>query len=162
MREWIFDAGAYLAELRAVAQPDVVRLANFAGNANESEKADLYWEEVQAVTFTLAAGIAVATRLPRLRFLDGDGVPFAAVQAQVGVTAGNTSLFSFVRGVFPAGVANSSTIVVPLPELMLLPNWSIALDVPGGAVADTVSGVRVARQLFQPIRLVEQLSYQES
>lgn len=157
MRAAIIDTGAYLAELRAVGPPDVVTKPNFAGNANTSEKADLYWEDVVAVTFTLTAAAGGGTRLPRLQWIDGDGVPFAAVQAPVGRAGGGASIFSFVRGVYPSGILSSPTIVTPIPDLTLLPNWSVLIDIAAGAAGDTVSNVRVARQLWQPIRLLETL-----
>jgi hypothetical protein len=146
------DYGPYVGYLRAFGPPEVAALPDFAGNVSAVEKASGFWELVQAVTFLLTNGVAVANRFPRLSFFAGESVPFAQVQAPFALVASNSSRYTFALGAQVAGAANAPTIVTTLPQLVLLPGWTLKVDVVGGAAADAVSDVRVARQRYEVIR----------
>jgi hypothetical protein len=143
------DYGSAIKRLRAFGPPEVVALAGGNGTATPTEVAAGYLELVAAVTLSLAAAGGGAPRSPRLRWFAGESVPFAEVVAPFTVASGSTSQVTFAAGVYPAGANNAPTIVVPIPSLLLLPGYTLELDVLAGAAGDTLAGVRVSRQRFQ-------------
>lgn len=147
------DYGAYVGKLRAFGPPEVVPLADFAGNVSAAEDASLFWERVEAVSFTLAAAAGGANRFPRLRWFAGETVPFAAQVAAFGTAPTVTSVHTFAVDATVAGALSAATIVTPIPGLWLLPAWSLVLDIAAGAAGDAISDVRITRQRYQLVRL---------
>lgn len=149
------DAGPYVGFLRAFGPPEVVPLDDFAGNVSVAEVASGFWECVSAVTVKLVTDATVAGRVPRLRWFAGEPTPFAQAQPSVGLAASHTGVFTFAVDVQESGVANGATIIAPIPKLLILPAWSVVVDVPGGVAGDAVSAVRVYRQRYRLIELEE-------
>lgn len=147
------DYGAYVGKLRAFGPPEVVPLADFAGNASVVEEASLFWERVEAVSFTLACAAGGAARFPRLRWFAGEAVPFATQVAAFGTAATVTSAHTFAVDATVAGALSAASIVTPIPGLILLPNYTLVVDVQAGAAGDAITGVRVTRQRYQLVRL---------
>ena len=148
-----FDFGPYVAELRGFGPPEVEPLADILGNGTATEKASLFWEDVEAVTFTLATSATVANRRPRLEWFAGESKPFAATVAPFTIAATQTVIVSFVRDVQEAGANNGPVIIGVLPRLMLLPGWSLALTVDNGVAGDHVTGIRVYRRRLEVVEI---------
>jgi hypothetical protein len=149
------DTGATISVLRAFGPPDVVDLDPFAGNASVDLDAVGFWYDVRAVSLELATAAAVADRFARLTWRALEGVPFAQALAPFALQASKTGQVTFAVNVNPAGALNGPTIIAPMPELTLLPGWSLTVDVLAGAAGDEVSNVRVFLQRYQLIELVE-------
>lgn len=143
------DYGSAIKRLRAFGPPEVVELDGGTGAATPTESANGYLELVTAVSVSLAAAGGGGVRTPRLRWFAGEAVPFAEVVAPFTVASGSTSQVTFAAGVYPAGANNAPTILVPIPALLLMPGYTLELDVLAGAAGDTLAGVRVSRQRFQ-------------
>lgn len=93
-------------------------------------------------TYTLSA--AVANRFPSLSFRNGDGAVFAVFAASTAVVASAVATFTWALGCnIPAGAAGAAP-VVPLPDFILDPGWSIVIGAVGLDVADQISGVSLA------------------
>jgi hypothetical protein len=139
------DYGPYVGRLRGFGPPEVIPMPNHAGNAVTTEAASVFWERIEAVTFTLVTNGTAGNRRARVRWFAGESVPFAAVVSPATVPASTTSILSFVRDTQAAGAAADPTIVGILPELWLLPKWSVVVDLVGGLAGDAVSNVRICR-----------------
>ena len=142
------DTGGSIAVLRAFGPPDVVKVDPFAGDVAAAIGAEGKWTEVKAVSFELDCAAGGGVRTPRLAWFADDTAPFAQVLAPFTIAASNAAQVTFAADVQPAGQDNGPTIVAPLPELMLLPGWTLALDVVDGAAGDTVTNVRVYLQRY--------------
>lgn len=149
------DTGATISVLRAFGPPDVVDLEPFAGNASVDLDAVGFWYDVRAVSLELVTGVAVANRLARLTWRALEGAPFAQALAPFPLQALHTGQVTFAVDVNEAGALNGPTIIAPMPELTLLPGWSLTVDVVGGAAADAISNVRAYVQKYQLIELEE-------
>jgi hypothetical protein len=142
------DTGATISVLRAFGPPDVVPLDDLAGSESTVIGADGFWTVVRAVSLELAAAAAVADRLPRLTWSADGTVPFAQALSPFPLQAAHTGRVTFAVGVQQAGAANAASIIAPMPELCLLPGWTLTLDVVSGAAADALSGVRAYLQRY--------------
>lgn len=151
------DTGATVSVLRAFGPPDVVDLDPFAGNASAELGADGFWTVVKAVSLELVTAVAVADRLPRLTWHALEAAPFAQALAPFALQASKTGQVTFAAGVQQAGALNAATIIAPMPELVLLPGWTLTVDVVGGAAGDDVTGVRCYVQRFQLVVVDELL-----
>jgi hypothetical protein len=145
------DTGATISVLRAFGPPDVVELDPFAGNASAELHAEGFWTVITAVSLKLVTAVAVADRLPRLTWRALEQVPFAQALAPFALQASKTGQVTFAVDVQQAGALNAATIIAPMPELVLLPGWSLTVDVVNGAAGDAVSGVRCYRQRYKLI-----------
>lgn len=106
------------------------------------------WESVRAVAFTLATSAAVANRVPRLRYLDGDGVPFAGSSVSTAQAASTTVAYNFMVGIGQVvGVAGAQAAYF-LPDIFLGPGWSLELSIVTVDVADQLSNLRVYTETF--------------
>jgi hypothetical protein len=143
------DFGPYIGVLQRFGPPDVVPLDPFAGNAAAIEEARGFREIVQAVSVRLAADANPANRLARVRWFAGEAVPFAQAIAQAPVTTGLTVAVCFAVDGNAGGAVASGALVVPIPEILMLPGWQLAVDVVGGLAGDAVADVRVLRQRFR-------------
>lgn len=152
------DTGATVSILRAFGPPDVVPLDDLAGNADAALGADGHWTVVKAVSLELAAAAAVADRFPRLTWSTDGVTPFAQALAPFAVQATRSSRVTFAVGAQQAGALNAASIIAPMPELWLLPGWTLTLDVVGGAAADELTGVRAYLQRFELVELADQLA----
>lgn len=143
------DTGATVSVLRAFGPPDIVDLDPFAGNASADLGADGFWTLVHAVSLKIVTAVAVADRLPRLTWKALEATPYAQALAPFAVQASKTSQVTFAVDVQQAGAVSAPTIIAPMPGLVLLPGWTLTVDVVGGAAGDAVSGVRAYVQRFQ-------------
>ncbi len=148
-----FDLGDGSYALRAFGPPEVDELAGFAGNATNVANVSSFWEEILAVSLLLTADGTVVTRTPRLSYRAGEATPFAQVIAAFGRAAAAASRFTFAVDVTATGALSAASIVTPIPRLLLLPGWSVLLDVLAGVAGDAATEIRVTRQRWQPIRL---------
>jgi hypothetical protein len=151
------DTGATVSFLRAFGPPDVISVPDFAGNSSTIVGADGFWTLVRSVSLHLATTAAAADRLARLSWQAEDVHPFAQVVSPFAVQASHASEISFVADAQQAGAANAAAIVVGLPELVLLPGWTLTVDVVAGVAGDAVTGVRVYLQRYQLVELVDLL-----
>lgn len=151
------DTGATVSVLRAFGPPDIVDLDDFAGNASVELGADKLWTVVRAVSLQLADDGTVVDRLPRLTWRAAELVPFAQALAPFALQAGDTGQVTFACDVQQAGATGAATIIAPMPELVLLPGWTLTVDVVGGAAADAVSGVRCYLQRYQLVEVEDRL-----
>lgn len=151
------DTGATISVLRAFGPPDVVPLDDLAGNAAVELGADGFWTVVKAVSLELAAAAAVADRFCRLTWsADGESA-YAQALAAYPIEANHTGQVTFAVGVQQAGALNGPTIITPMPELVLLPGWTLTLDVVAGAAADALTGVRAYLQRYELVELEQQV-----
>lgn len=150
------DYGPYIGRLVQFGPPEVVPLADLAGNGTVAHAASGFWEEVLAVSLELAAGAAVANRQVRLSWLAGEATPFAQAAAAYAVTGSHTSQVTFAAGAQVAGAQDGPTIVTPIPALWLLPGWSLELDVLAGDAGDNLTGVRLYRVRYNLRELGEE------
>lgn len=150
------DTGATVSVLRAFGPPDVVKLDPFAGDESATVDADKHWTVVKAVSLELAAAAAVADRLPRLSWLADDGAPFAQALAPFALQANDTGQVTFAVDSQQAGAIGAATIIAPMPELVILPGWTVTLDIVGGVAGDSISGGRVYLQRYKLV-VVEEL-----
>jgi len=151
------DTGATISVLRAFGPPDVVDLDPFAGNASVELQAEGFWTEVKAVSLELVTAVAVADRFPRLTWRALEAAPFAQALAPFALQASKTGQVTFAADVQQAGALNAATIIAPMPELTLLPGWSLTVDVVNGAAGDAISGVRCYLQRYQLIEIADRL-----
>jgi hypothetical protein len=149
----LYDLGDGLYRLVGFGPPEVATLADFVGNASVTEKASGFWEVLEAVSFHYVAAAGAANRLPRLRWFEGESVAFAAAIAQAPITAGLTVDVTFAAGVQAGGAIASGAILAPMPRLVILPGWTVQLDVPGGLVGDAISNVRLYRRRLRPVEV---------
>jgi hypothetical protein len=153
------DTGATVSVLRAFGPPDVVELDAFAGNASAEVAAEGFWTVVEAVSLKLATSATVADRFPRLTWRALEAAPFAQALAPFALQATHTGQVTFAHDVQQAGATNGATIIAPAPELVLLPGWTLTVDVVGGVAADAVSDVRCYLQRYRLIVVAELLEH---
>ena len=147
------DTGATIAVLRAFGGPDVIKLEPFANSGSAVIGADNKWTKVKAVSLDLIASAAVGARAPRLRWLADEQVPFAEVVPPYTIGPGIASRITFAVDVQQAGANDATALVVPIPELTLLPGWELELDLLGFDVLDQVVDIRayVERYTLVPV-----------
>jgi hypothetical protein len=150
MYAWTIDTGATIAELRAFGPPEVVALDDFAGDGSVELAVSKFWTVVKSVSLELVAGVGVADRLPRLTWRALEQLPFAQALAPFPLQASDTGQVTFAD-VQQAGAVGAPTIIAPMPEYVLLPGWTLTVDVVNGAAADAISGVRCYQQRYELI-----------
>lgn len=97
--------------------------------------------ELMSVTFTFTAAVAVATRIPRIAFLDYGGESFCTVGMPFGITASNVSSVTFAQEIAQFGAANSAHMGAPIPPLRLGDGLSFQVTADAIAAADTITKV---------------------
>lgn len=103
---------------------------------------------VEGVALQFTASATVANRRPFLSLKTGSGAEYARVVAVAAVAASQARRVDFA--IQAAGVANLQ-IRESLPEgLLLLPGYSLTLDVEGKQVGDSLSFVALRGRLVRP------------
>lgn len=145
------DSGATIDVLRAFGPPEVVELDDFLGNGSVELAASKFWTVVRAVCINVNAANLAVNRFPRLTWRAIDDAPFAQVISPLPVAATVVTNVSFAVGVQQFGNGQAGTLVVPIAELVLLPGWTLTVDLVGGQAGDKVTGVRAYQQRYQLI-----------
>lgn len=145
------DTGATVSVLRAFGPPEVVDLKVAAGSNSAELAASGFWTLILAVHVLAQAQAAAGDRYTRVSFKAIDPVPFAQVQSPFAIQANQASSVTFAVGVQPAGFTNAPTMCAPLPELVLLPGWSILVDDVNNAAPAVLSEATAYIQRYQLI-----------
>lgn len=147
------DTGATIAKLRAFGPPQVVHLDDFAGNASAELGADRFWTVVRAVSFHVHDANLLALRFARLTWRAAEQTPFAQVMAAQALNTGDDVQVTFGLGLQPIANLQAGVVVSPMPELVLLPGWTLTADIVAGQPGDAITGVRCYLQRYQLIDL---------
>jgi hypothetical protein len=149
------DTGATIAELRAFGPPDVVKFDVFSVASEEVLGADKLWTVVRTVSLNLAGGVDSVDARPLLSWRTSDGTLIAQVIPPFGATGAHTMHMTFAINLPPGGAANGPVIAAPIPEIVLLPGWTMHVELPSTFHQEQVRDLCVLRQRYQLITLDE-------
>ena len=107
------------------------------------------WERPIQITFTVVADANVANRIPSVRFLNAKGNDIAHVARGGNLVANGTSFQNFGVGQNIALQTNDGWTVGPLPEVIMMPGYSIILRIQGGQATDQMSNIRLRFQRWR-------------
>lgn len=100
-------------------------------------------QRVMGVSFVLVNAVAVASRIPRVEYVDGSGTVFFAVAAPFVTTSGKTARFNFGVGLNQFGADDAAQIGAGLPPFTLTAGNSVRVAVTAINASDQISGVHV-------------------
>lgn len=147
------DTGAHVSVLRAFGPPDVVELEIDDTLVHAVLKAEGFWTVVRAVSVFLGTGDGVSGRFPQLTWRAHEDVPFAVVRAPFQLDADLSAQYTFAVGAQAFGQANGPLMTAAIPELVLLPGWTLALDVDEHRAGDILTAGRAYVQRYQLVDL---------
>ena len=93
---------------------------------------------VRAARFSIVAGATVATRNPRLEFVDGQG-NLLAMENGTGIAASTTGVYTYIGGfgVTTGNGATPNSNTATLPDFLLPPGYGVQCRNVGGQAGDT-------------------------